>query len=34
MIQENISKIKANLPQSVTLVAVSKTKPIGDIQEA
>lgn len=34
MIQENISKIKNTLPQNVTLVAVSKTKPIADLQEA
>ena len=34
MIKENLLKIKAALPESVTLVAVSKTKPISDLQEA
>ncbi|CAG5087298.1 YggS family pyridoxal phosphate-dependent enzyme [Parvicella tangerina] len=34
MIQENLKKIKSSLPQGVTLVAVSKTKPNGDILEA
>lgn len=34
MITENINNIKASLPEYVTLVAVSKTKPIADIQEA
>ena len=29
-----MERIKATLPQSVTLVAVSKTKPVSDIQEA
>jgi pyridoxal phosphate enzyme (YggS family) len=33
-IKENLAKIKSNIPQDVTLVAVSKTKPISDIQEA
>jgi pyridoxal phosphate enzyme (YggS family) len=33
-IKENIDTIKLNLPENVTLVAVSKTKPIVDIQEA
>lgn len=33
-IAENINTIKASLPQEVTLVAVSKTKPISDIEEA
>lgn len=33
-ISENIQKYKEELPQHVTLVAVSKTKPIGDVQEA
>jgi hypothetical protein len=33
-IKENIEKIKFSIPQNVTLVAVSKTKPIADIQEA
>ena len=34
MISENLLKIKATLPESVTLVAVSKTKPVSDLQEA
>ena len=34
MIKENLEKIKATVPEGVTLVAVSKTKPINDIQEA
>ncbi|WP_133536782.1 YggS family pyridoxal phosphate-dependent enzyme [Tenacibaculum caenipelagi] len=33
-IKENIQKVKSSLPDNVTLVAVSKTKPIADIQEA
>lgn len=33
-IKENLSSILKNLPKSVTLVAVSKTKPISDIQQA
>lgn len=33
-IAENLSKIKQDLPQEVTLVAVSKTKPIEDLTEA
>ena len=33
-IKENLHQIKDNLPDNVTLVAVSKTKPIADIQEA
>lgn len=34
MIKENLYQIKSQLPETVTLVAVSKTKPIADIQEA
>ena len=34
MIKENLEKIRATLPASVTLVAVSKTKPVSNIQEA
>ena len=34
MIKDNIEKIRAILPDSVTLVAVSKTKPVSDLQEA
>tara|TARA_B100001146_G_scaffold224895_1_gene244788 strand:+ start:4467 stop:5135 length:669 start_codon:yes stop_codon:yes gene_type:complete len=33
-ISENIKTFKKQLPESVTLVAVSKTKPVADIQEA
>lgn len=33
-IKENLQKIKESLPENVTLVAVSKTKPNADIQEA
>jgi pyridoxal phosphate enzyme (YggS family) len=34
MIQKNLQNIKSNLPEHVTLVAVSKTKPVEDLQEA
>lgn len=34
MITENINEIKSAIPKNVTLVAVSKTKPIADIKEA
>ena len=34
MIKENLQHIKSTLPENVTLVAVSKTKPIEDLQEA
>lgn len=34
MIKENLKKIRATVPEGVTLVAVSKTKPISDLQEA
>ena len=34
MVKENLEKIRATLPESVTLVAVSKTKPVSDLQEA
>lgn len=34
MIKENIVNFKKNIPENVTLVAVSKTKPISDLQEA
>ncbi|WP_293872041.1 YggS family pyridoxal phosphate-dependent enzyme [Flavobacterium sp.] len=33
-IQQNLSEIKSSLPENVTLVAVSKTKPISDLMEA
>lgn len=34
MIIENLSNIKETIPSNVLLIAVSKTKPISDIQEA
>lgn len=34
MIKENLEKIRATLPEGITLVAVSKTKPVSDLQEA
>lgn len=34
VIQDNLNQIKSNLPDHVTLVAVSKTKPISDLMEA
>lgn len=34
MIQENLKQILSDIPSSVTLVAVSKTKPIEDIMQA
>ena len=33
-IAQNLLQIKTSLPQDVTLVAVSKTKPLADLQEA
>ena len=33
-IKQNLNYIKSTLPQHVTLVAVSKTKPVGDLMEA
>ncbi len=33
-IQQNLKKIKSKLPNHVTLVAVTKTKPVSDIMEA
>lgn len=33
-IEENIARLRKDLPSTVTLVAVSKTKPVSDIQEA
>lgn len=33
-IQSNLLEIKASLPENVTLVAVSKTKPVSDLMEA
>ena len=34
MIKENLESVRATIPEGVTLVAVSKTKPSSDIQEA
>ncbi len=34
LIKQNLQNIKKTLPKEVTLVAVSKTKPISDIEEA
>ena len=34
MIAENIAKIRTELPEGVRLIAVSKLKPVEDIQEA
>lgn len=33
-IQENLKTIKSSIPEHITLVAVSKTKPISDLMEA
>ncbi len=33
-IQQNLEKLKSNLPENVTLIAVSKTKPVSDLMEA
>ncbi|MEC4113954.1 YggS family pyridoxal phosphate-dependent enzyme [Myroides pelagicus] len=33
-IADNLNNIKASLPTDITLVAVSKTKPVSDLQEA
>lgn len=33
-IKSNLDRIKTSIPDNVTLVAVSKTKPVADIQEA
>ena len=33
MIKENLTKIQSTIPSDVTLVAVSKTKPVSDLQE-
>ena len=34
MIKENLHIVKEAIPCNVTLVAVSKTKPVSDLQEA
>lgn len=34
MIQENLNLVRATIPSNVTLIAVSKTKPVSDLQEA
>ena len=33
-ITQNLTEIKSQLPENVTLVAVSKTKPVSDLMEA
>ena len=33
-IKENLLQIKSSIPENVTLVAVSKTKPVADLTEA
>jgi len=33
-IENNLKRIKSNLPEHITLVAVSKTKPVNDLMEA
>ena len=33
-IKQNLDRIKSQLPEHVTLVAVSKTKPVSDLMEA
>ncbi|WP_178988101.1 YggS family pyridoxal phosphate-dependent enzyme [Winogradskyella schleiferi] len=33
-IEQNLKEIKSTIPESVTLVAVSKTKPVSDLMEA
>ena len=33
MIQENLTAILATIPSNVTLVAVTKTKPVVDLEE-
>lgn len=34
MIKENLDIVRATVPSNVTLIAVSKTKPVSDLQEA
>ena len=34
MIQENLDIVRATIPLNVTLIAVSKTKPVSDLQQA
>ena len=34
MIKENLNTVRATVPSDVTLIAVSKTKPVSDLQEA
>lgn len=34
MISDQLNQIRSTIPQNVTLVAVSKTKPVSDLQEA
>ena len=34
MIKENLNNVRTTIPENVTLIAVSKTKPVSDLQEA
>lgn len=34
MIKDNLNNVRATMPENVTLIAVSKTKPVSDLQEA
>jgi len=34
MIKENLTKVRSTLADGVRLIAVSKTKPVADLQEA
>lgn len=34
MIKENLNKVRTTVPENVTLIAVSKTKPVSDLQDA
>lgn len=34
MIKENLNNVRSTIPENVTLIAVSKTKPVSDLQEA
>lgn len=34
MIKENLNNVRSRIPENVTLIAVSKTKPVSDLQEA
>ena len=34
MIKDNLNNVRSTIPENVTLIAVSKTKPVSDLQEA